>query len=212
MKIRNFIRSSALAGIVAALSVSIVAVPLTGCTQADVQKAVALVQAELPTAIALIGDVAPVVIAFAGAQGGNATTPIQQTITTVQSDLSELQTLCASYTSSPSPDIWASITKVVDDLVTQGDSALLTAAQIKDTATQQKATVMLGSLSAVLHILDGYVQAAQSASQVRATAAARTVKLNAVRAYWSPSDKKGIEQASGVPFDAAYAHAVALGF
>jgi len=211
MKIRSFIRSSALAGVVAALSISIVAVPLTGCTQADVQKAVALVQAELPTAIALVGDVAPIIIAFAGPQGG-ASTPIQQSISTVQSDLAELQTLCASYTSAPSSSIYASILKVVDDLVTQGDGALLAAAQIKDPATQQKATVILGSLSAVLHILDGYVQATQSASQVKATAAARTVKLNAVRAYWSPSDKKGIEQAAGVPFNTAYAHAVTMGF
>lgn len=212
MKINSFIRSSARAGIVAALCLTIVTVPTIGCTQADVQKAVALVQAELPTAIALIGDVAPIIIAFAGNQGGTATTPVQQTITTIQSDLGELQTLCASYTSASSSSTYASILKVVDDLVTQGDAALLTAAQIKDPATQQKATVILGSLSAVLHILDGYVQATQTTAQVKATAAARTVKLNAVRSYWSDADKKGIEQAFDNPFDATYQHEVALGF
>ncbi|HEV2709156.1 MAG TPA: hypothetical protein VGU67_02985 [Edaphobacter sp.] len=208
---KRFLRSSLVGGATAILALSLAVLPIAGCTQADVQKAVALVQAELPTAIALVGDVAPIIIAFAGPQGA-ASSPIQNTITTVQSDLGELQTLCASYTSAPSTTIYASILKVVDDLVTQGDSALLTAAQIKDPATQQKATVILGSLSAVLHILDGYVQATQSASQVKATAAARAVKLNAVRAYWSPSDKKGIEQAAGVPFNTAYAHAVAMGF
>lgn len=208
---KRFLRSSFLATVVAFTGLSVVAVSTVGCTQADVQKAVALVQAELPTAIALIGDIAPIIIAFAGPQG-TASTPIQQSITVIQSDLGELQTLCASYTSAPSTNVYASILKVVDDLVTQGDSALLTAAQIKNPATQQQATVILGSLSAVLHILDGYVQATQSASQVKATAAARVVKLNAVRAYWSPLDKKGIEQAAGIPFNMAYAHAVALGF
>lgn len=209
---KSFFRSLSLGGVVAVLSLSLVALPTVGCTSADVQKAVALVQAEIPTAIALIGDVAPIIIAFAGAQGTTSTSPIQTAITTIQSDLSELQTLCASYTSSPSTSVYASILTVVDDLVTQGDSALLTAAKITDPATQQKATVILGSLSAVLHILDGYVQATQSVSQVKATAAARSVKLNAVRAYWSAEDKKGIEQATGVNFNAAYQHEVALGF
>jgi hypothetical protein len=208
---KRFIRNFSLASAVAFTGLSILAVSTVGCTQADVQKAVALVQAELPTAIALVGDVAPIIIAFAGPQDSSAS-GTQREVTTIQSDLGELQTLCASYTSSPSSSIYASILKVVDDLVTNGDSALLTAVQIKDPATQQKATVILGSLSAVLHIVDGYVQATQSASQVKATAAARTVKLNAVRAYWSPSDKKGIEQAAGVPFDVVYSHAVALGF
>jgi hypothetical protein len=208
---KPFFRSLSVGATVAVLSISLVTVPTVGCTQADVQKAVALVQAEIPTAVALIGDIAPIIIAFADAPGAS-TTPIQATISTIQSDLGELQTLCASYTSAPSSSIYASILKVVDDLVTQGDGALLTAAQIKDPATQQKATVLLGSLSAVLHILDGYVQATQSVAQVKATAANRTVKLKAVRAYWSSEDEKGIEKASGVPFIVTYRNAQALGF
>jgi hypothetical protein len=209
---KSFFRSLSLGGTVAILSVSLVALPTVGCTSADVQKAVALVQAELPTAIALIGDIAPIIIAFAGTPGTTATTPIQQTITVIQSDLGELQTLCASYTSSPSTDVYTSIMKVVDDLVTQGDSALLTAAKITNPTTQQQATVLIGSLSAVLHILDGYIQATQTTAQVKATAANRAIKLKSVRAYWSAEDKKGIEQATGVNFNVAYQHEVALGF
>ena len=209
--VKKLLRSSVIAATLAITMISVVILPTVGCNSADVQKAVALVQAELPTAIALVGDIAPIIIAFAGPQG-SASTPIQNTVNTIQSDLAELQTLCASYTSSPSTNVYDQILSVVDNIVVQGDSGLLAALQIKDPGTQQKVTVLFGSLSAVLHIIDGYLQATQSAAQVKATAAKRTIKLNAIHAYWSPSDKKMIENAAGVPFSTAYQHETALGF
>lgn len=179
-----------------------------GCTQADVQKAVALIQAEIPTAVALLNDVLPVIIAFSGTEAQ----PVQANVNQIKNDLAELQTLCQSYASSGTADVYNSILKVIDDLVMNGDTALLAATHITNSESQQKASVILGALSATLHILDGYIQATQTTDQVRARAQSRQLKLSTVRAYWSDQDQKRIEQAMGHPFNQLYNQEVALGF
>jgi hypothetical protein len=204
----KFLRKLSIPAIAAVVAASLIIAPTTGCSSADVQKAVSLVQAEIPTAIALIGDLAPIIIAFAGPNGGQVSTAVPQ----INQKLTDLQALCQQYTANPGNDTFSSIVNMVDQLVTEGDTALLDLANVKSSPSQATAMTLLGSLSAVLHIIDGYVQATQSAAQVKATAQRRAVKLQAVHAYWSQQDKKQIESAFNTNFDKLYSQELAIGF
>lgn len=163
----------------------IVPFSVTGCNSADITKVVAEIASNIPTAIALAQSILAIVNLAGGAQAQGIVVPVDK--------LNALKQLCDDYTANPKADTWHEIIALVDELVTDGDSALLTALSIKDPATQQKATAVLGALSAVLHIIDGYVQQTQPASAVKATAAKRKVKLARISQYWSVQDKKNIE-------------------
>lgn len=208
MKIGIFGRSAIAAVIALALTLT-VCLPTTGCTSADVQKSVSLIEAELPTAVSLAAEVAQIVAVFAGPQSQS---PIASTSATIQAALTELQTLCASYTQNPSATTYKSILNVVDTLVTTGDQALLNAAHISNSDSQQKGTAVIGSLDVILHIIDGYLQATQSTAQVKANAARRTVKLSQVVPYWSSPDMLIIGNAFGEPAGQVIAYAEAQGF
>jgi hypothetical protein len=101
---------------------------------------------------------------------------------------------------------------LVDDLVTNGDSALTTLAGIKSSTSQQKAVVLMASLDAILHTVDGLVQSTQSTSAVKATAARRAAKLKVVSQYWSEQDKTTIAKAFGSNYSTLYSHEIAMGF
>lgn len=207
--IRRYIHGAGLAFTVAILSLSLVCLPTAGCTSAEVQKSVSLIETELPTAISLASEVAQIVAVFAGPQ---QQPKIASANATIQGSLTELQTLCASYTQNPSSATYQSMLNVIDTLVTTGDQALLQAAHISDPGSQQKATAIIGSLDVILHILDGYVQATQSPAQVKANASRRAVKLSQVMPLWRNQDMVEIGNAFDAPPEMVIARAQAYGF
>ena len=180
-----------LVNIVAIVMLAVLPFSVIGCTSADVAKAVALVAAELPTALALAQDALSIVAGL----GVNAN--VQIPVDKVQA----LEALCNDYTAHPSSNTFDQVVALVDQLVNQGDSDLLTVAAIKDPATAQKATAVLAALDAVLHIIDGYVTSAQSTKQVQARAQARRARLKAVTQYWTEQQKNDVAAKFNMPYD-----------
>lgn len=166
----------------------------TGCTQADVDKTVALIESQIPTAIALTNTVISVVSMF----GVASPSKVQTVGTTVSSDLATLQTLCAQYDATKDKTVFAKLVGLVDQIVTNGDTALLQAAAIKDPQSKAVATAALGALDTILHVIDGYVQQTQTTAQVKETAKRRQVKLSQISMYWDQQRLiKGAQNAQG---------------
>ncbi len=69
---------------------------------------------------------------------------------------------------------------VVDQMVNDADKGLLSALAIKDPKSQMEAKMALSALDAAIHVVDGYLAAAKTPAQAQASAAARTVKVQAV--------------------------------
>lgn len=211
---KKFLKKISMPLIAAVLCTSMVFTTV-GCTQADVQKTVSLIAAELPTAISIASEVLTIVSAVGATQGSTgdgAQAQITAVGVVIKSDLSELQTLVASYQGSPNPNTWASIINVVDTLVGQGDTALLAAADIKDPTSQAKATAIIGSLDAILHIVDGYIQATQTTAQVQATAKRRAVKLNQVSELWNKQIIADAAAKNGMTYTQVVAYETAQGY
>lgn len=184
----------------------------TGCSAVSVEKVVALVGAQIPNAIAVEGVVAGIVETLSPgiAPVIVATNPL------IVAGLTELKVLCDNYTADPSASIWASIVAVMDKLVTDGDTMLLSAARIVDPSTQAKVTGIISGLDALFHAIDGLVQSARPTSAVVATVNARKVKLALVAGYWSGADKATVASIlapvdGNLSFDALYKLAVQKG-
>jgi hypothetical protein len=170
-----------LRNIILATSMTAVTVGVVGCTQADVDKTVALIESQIPTAIALTNTVIAAYSAFGAAAPDNSAAASVGAVVT--NDLAELQQLCAQYTAQPNKNAFQSIVNLVDKLVTEGDTALLDAAAIKNVQTRSSVTAAIGALDTILHVVDGYVQSTQSTAQVKATAQRRQVKLRQISMY-----------------------------
>jgi hypothetical protein len=194
-------------GVFALCGLLIMGTTVAGCTSADAQKAVASVNATLPAiesavtiAAGIVSTLDPAIaILVTGANTG------------IQAGLQALQGSCTAYLANPTTGTFASIVNVVDNLVNNGDAALLQAAHIVDPASKEKATAVLASLDALLHVIDGYVSAAQPTSAVTARMAKRTAKLKTLQAYYSAADKKTIESAFHAPYSVVLQHAYAEG-
>jgi hypothetical protein len=165
---KNFVR--------VAVAVVLLCVIPVGCTSAQQTQVVNEIAAELPTALQLALQVATIVAAF-GATGQQVDIPTVQ----IQNDIAELQSLVADYQKAPSSDAYSKIVTVINDVVANGETALFNASQIKDPQTKEEAVAVLGSLDAVLTIIDAAVQKTQSTQAVAATAKARTLKLGNFR-------------------------------
>lgn len=178
-----------------------------GCTKADIDKTVALIGAELPTAIQLALQVATIVAAF-----GTSGPSVQTTNQKVVAGLQELETLVTAYQAHPSADVYTQITQTINDVVTNSEAQLLAASQIEDVKSKQEAVTLLGSLNAVLLIIDGYVQATQSTKQVQATAATRKAKLSRMQSMLNiPMMDQKLHQ-HGYTYKQYYTHETAMGF
>jgi hypothetical protein len=182
--------------------------PTTGCTQSQVSGVVAKIVNVLPGIKAANSAVAAVVSVIDPA----IAVPVVAFTAVINGGITELDTLCTNYLKSPNTSIWASIIQTSDNLVTNGDAQLLAAARISNPDSQSKATAVIGTLDALLHVLDGWISSTQTPAQVQARAAARSVKLNAVVRYWSAEDKQRVADKLGVNFNTAYGQAVAVGF
>lgn len=187
----------------------------TGCN-ADVGKIVSDVSVYTSEALPIVADVIQIISAL-GAFGSSSesdeyTAKVNGIEVQVQSDLQVLAGLCADYQAHKQGSTFKSIIAEVDSLVSNGDTALLDAAHIRNAATKQKVVLVLASASAILHTIDGIVQATQPKSVVQAKAKARAIKLRQVSVFWSDSDKEQIANAFHQPYSQVLADAVSAGF
>ena len=178
-----------------------------GCTQAQVQNAINVIEAELPTAVSIATEVMTIVSAFSSTTDGAY---MWTGGAKLQSDIADLETLLNKYKVGAST--WPDIVAAVDTLAGDGDQALLDLTQIKDANSRARVQTVLASLDAVIHIIDGAVQATQTQAQVKATAEKRAIKLKSVAVYWSESDKKQMSAVLGHSYSLLYSTAVAEGF
>jgi hypothetical protein len=186
----------------------------SGCTSAQVSNVVKNIAVYAQEAQPIITEVLALVTVFGTEQSDSSTTvsEIQAAGTKIKTDLADLVTLCNTYTAHPSPSVWKQILTAVDDLVTNGDSALTQLAGIKSSSGQQAALTALASLDALLHTMDGFIQTTQDPAQVKATAARRGMKIGAISRYWSDTDKTRISEALGANFSTLYSYEIAMGF
>ena len=165
-----------------------------GCSQVDAVKAASTIHAYLPTVMALANEVA----AIAAGVDATEATQIQSVSAKVQAELQELESASGAYAASPTSGGWLKVGAVVDQLVSDADAGLMAALEIKNPASQAKAKIALSALDAAIHIVDGYLTAAQAPSAQTAAAERRAVKLAQVTPYWSAADWARVEKASGV--------------
>ena len=166
---------------------------MVGCSQADAVKAASTIHAYLPTVMGLADDMA----AMAAALDPAESVQVQKVSTKVQAELQELEAVSGAYAAAPTSDGWAKLGAVVDELVSDADSGLLAALEIKNPASQAKAKAALSALDAAVHVVDGYLLAARSPAEAQAAAAGRAVKLQSVVRHWNAKDWQRVEQAFG---------------
>lgn len=186
----------------------------TGCTSTQVANVVKNIAVYAQEAQPLITEAIALVTAFSaepGGVGGNSA-ELQLAGVKIQKDLADLVSLCNSYTSNPSSSTWNQIIALVDELVTTSDSSLTDLAGIKSANSQRTALTVLASLDALLHTIDGFVQSAESSTQVKAMAAKRAIKLQQVSQYWSTEDKNRLAQSFGRSYERLYSQEMAMGF
>lgn len=190
---------------------------MTACTAAQVQTAAKDIAAYLPTAESTASEIASVVGLFLPADQAL----ISGTVTAVNAGLTQLQTGINSCLqtpacmASPTSSGWQQIVAIVNNLVSQVDQSTLASAHIVDPASQQKAIAVLGLVSVAIHFIDSKIQSTLPATQVQATAAARTVKLSQVIPLWTPSNRKAMNELTeinAVSFDQWERAEVSYGF
>jgi hypothetical protein len=152
----------------------------TGCSQTSITTAVKLIVTYEPNAASLAQEAGSIVGMFDPSTQAQE----QQVTSAVVADLGQIEILGNQYLAAPSTTTWASIVNLVNTITVNTDQQLLDAAHITDTVSQAKAEAILGAIDLAVHVIDGYVQKAQPASAVQATAAARTLKLKQISRYW----------------------------
>jgi hypothetical protein len=186
-----------------------------GCTSSQVNTVVTEITAYLPTVTALLQDAITAYAAF-GAGSTTASDPVAKGLNTAKTDLAILTSDATQYVAATSSadktTAWTNIQDAVDVLATNADSTLQLAA-VKNSNSNAAGVVVLASLDAAVHVLDGYVSSAQSTATVQAKMARRSVRLRNVARYWNPEEKQKVATAYGSSsFDSLYNRAVALGF
>jgi len=185
---------------------------LAGCSKADAVKAASTIHAYLPMVMGLAGDAADVVGALDPAEASE----VQTVGAKVQTDLQELEIVSGAYAAAPSTQGWSNLGSVVDALVSDADQGLLAALAIKNPDSQAKAKVVLSTLDAAVHVLDGYLLAAQTPDEAKASAVRRAssgaAKLQSVVRCWSPADWQRVEQAFGARGEDLLGAEMKLGF
>lgn len=176
-----------------------------GCTKAQLDHTVALIGAELPTALQLALQVATVVAAF-----GNP--PGQINDDKIVAGLKGVETLITAYQANPSQSAFNQITVAFNDVVTNSEDELLAASQINDPQSKKEAIGIMGSLNAVLLVIDGYIQAANTTSAVKATAATRKAKLSRLQASLNIQMMDHMLREHGFTYQQYYNHETAMGF
>jgi hypothetical protein len=178
-----------------------------GCTSPQVNQVLQEIANQIPTAIAIADTVGPLV-----ATVDPAVAPlVGVAVMAVNAGLPLLQADINAYLANPNASILARIEAAINNIITQ-NTAALQAVGIKNGGKQTAILAALGSLNAVLIVIDGYIQQIQSNSTTKANAAARTVKLSQVDKYLDHSILNQVAQNNGTTYAAFYAHETALGF
>lgn len=199
---------------VAALGLMLIPSGMVGCTGQQVNTVVTDISQYLPTVLALLQD--GITIYGALAVSPNTPSPASAALATVQADVAALQQpikdyLAASALSGTKATYWTNIQALVDTATKDADQ-LMQIAAVKDPGSQAAGVVVISSLDAAIHVLDGYVSSAQTPQQVAAKAAARSIKVSSVVKYWSRGDKQIVAKQFGAPFGLVLAEAESEGF
>ncbi len=179
---------------------------LTACTGSQVNQVVSEINAYLPTVVAIVNDALQIAAAVgtnpsASAAAVNPT--VVNALTVVEADLKNLEPLVATYLakasgSSTKATAWSNIQAIVDTAAADADN-LLELASVKNANSNAQAVVVISSLDAAVHILDGFVSSAQPVSAVQKKLAARTVKLSTLMKQWTPADRENVVAHLGAP-------------
>jgi hypothetical protein len=192
---------------------SAMALSTSGCTASEVNSVVTKISSYMPTVISLVSEALTIYEAVGVSTTDTAS--VSASLTTINTDLAQLKTLASDYLAASSKasktTAWSNIEALVDTLTSDADT-VLTTASIKNSDSKAAGVVVLASLDAAIHILDGYVSSAQSTSTVNAKLARRVIKLRQVSALWSEQDRQQVAIAAGIPIDAALRYADAHGF
>ena len=187
---------------VAALGLMLIPSGMIGCTSQQVNTVVTDISQYLPTVLALLQD--GITIYSAVGASSNTASPAAAALATVQADVAALQQpikdyLAASALSGTKTTYWTNIQALVDTATKDADT-LMQIAAVKDPGSQAAGVVVISSLDAAIHVLDGYVSSAQTPAQVAAKAAARSIKVSSMVKYWSQGDKQMVSAQLGKPF------------
>lgn len=207
--------SSGVLGAVALCMILLSGSMMTGCTANQVDDVVAKVNAYLPTAIALVNEAITIYSAVGTSSSDTDTVASNQVLDTVRDDLVSLQKPLADYLASTTKQsklsAWQNVVALIDTAATDADK-LLAIAAVKNGDSQTRGMVVIASIDAAVHVLDGFVASTQTVQQVQATAARRSIKLRQIARYWSPQDKRELADQAGMPYTVYMARAQAMGF
>ncbi|HVJ09284.1 MAG TPA: hypothetical protein VM554_12960 [Acidisarcina sp.] len=194
------------AAIALLLSATFVTVGSVGCTNAQVNDVLTKIADEIPQAVALADSVGPVVAALDPA----IAIPVGIAVAAVDAALPLLQSDIRAYLANPNASLLARIESAINNLLTQNTQALR-AFGIKAQAAQQQALAMLGSLNAVLVVIDGFIQQVEPKRVIQANAASRAVKLAEIDRYLDHGILERAAVTQGTTYAAFAAEQHALG-
>lgn len=189
--------------------------PTTGCSATTVNKVVSEINAYLPTAVSLLNEAITIYSAVGTTGQNTSSSNVSSALTTVSTDLTNLKKPLADYLAAASSanktSAWSNIKALVDTAVNDSDT-LLSVAKVSDSNSKEAGTLIIASLDAAVHILDGYVTSAQSKTEIKAKLAKRTVKLAEVERSWSVTDREQVAHATGVSYSTLLGEAERMGF
>jgi hypothetical protein len=187
---------------------------ISGCTATQINSAITKISYYIPTAISLTTEALAIYTAISGTTD-SSNQSISTALNTINADLANLKVLTTTYTTATSKSTktstWNNIITLSDTLSTDADN-ILAIASVKNSDSKTAGVVIIASLDAAIHIIDGVVSSTESTSTVEAKMAARPYKLSYIETKWSPSDKQMISNAAGVPYPVALQYAKSQGF
>lgn len=188
---------------------------VTGCTSSQVNSVVSKINAFLPTAVSLLNEALTIYAAVGSTPQNAGQSQVYSALQIVETDLTALQKPLADYlaasASAQKQSAWTNVMAAVDTATTDADS-LLQIAAVKDPESSKNGAIIVASIDAAVHVLDGYVSSTLTPAQVQARASARRLKLQSLVTHWSSQDRQMVSAKLGVPFGVALRNAEAAGF
>lgn len=181
----------------------------TGCTAQDVATVVKNIGIYAQEAQPIVTQVITLITLLSATKDAG---DLQQANAKIQDDLDALVKLCNTYNDHPSDSVWKQIVSTVDTLVTETDGSLLHFAGIKSDDSQKEALVALATVDALLHTIDGLVQSTEAPKEVKAKAFARSIKLQTISQYWSPTDKQQLAKTFRTNYETLFQYQQSLGY
>lgn len=207
-------RLGALTLIMLTLMTFIPTMALTGCTPAQEQQVVTIIENNLPTVITDVTSIIQIVAAFTTTQGTQQPTALQSALSTIQTKGTDVTTILAQFKAGKST--WANVLAAVNALLAASD-ATLDLSGIKDPTTLAQAKAYIVAIQLGISIIDGAVQTVLPKDQIKARASARQIKLSKLSRDWTPAQKQFVAtQLASVTHNASwselYSYEVRQGF